>query len=196
MSPRLSTRDLITIGIFSAVYLVGYVILSSVLFTPWLFILLLPVGALLMGPVYLLFVARTQTPFAITTMGLLAALIAGLLVYGNVLIAVVNLGVAVIADAIAFAGRYRNLTLNVVSYVVMSFWVVGQVGPMWVARDWWRDLTVNSGYSADFADGSLDLATPLTLTILVAATIAAALVSSFAARNMLDRHFRRAGLVE
>ncbi|MEM7339935.1 MAG: MptD family putative ECF transporter S component [Actinomycetota bacterium] len=194
MSFRLSTRDLITIGIFTAVYLGAYVILSSVLFTPWLFILLLPVGALLMAPVYLLFIARTQKPFAITIMGLIAALVAGLIVYGNVLIALVNLGVAVLADAIAFAGKYRSLTLNVVSYLVMSFWVLGQVGPMWVARDWWRDLTITSGYSAEFADGSLDLATPLSLGLIALATVIAGLVSAYVARSMLDRHFRRAGV--
>ncbi|MEM9133439.1 MAG: MptD family putative ECF transporter S component [Actinomycetota bacterium] len=194
MSFSLSVRDLITIGVFSAVYLGAYVILSGVLFTPWLFILLLPIGALLMAPVYLLFIARTQKPFAITVLGLVAAVIAGLLVYGSVLIALVNLGVAVVADAIAFAGRYRSLTLNVISYVVMSFWVLGQVGPLWVARDWWRELTITSGYSADYADGSLDLATPLSFGLLVVATIVAALVSSYVARDMLDRHFRRAGV--
>lgn len=190
----LSVRDLVTIGVFSAVYLLAYVILSTVLFTPWLFMLLLPVGALLMAPVYLLFIARTQRPFAITTMGIIAAVIAGLLVYGNVLIALVNLGAAVVADLIAYAGGYKSLALNVASYVVMSFWAIGQQGAMWVARDWYRDLTISSGYSADFADGTLDLATRPMLAAIAIGTIVAALISSYGARNMLERHFRRAGV--
>ncbi len=190
----LSVRDLITIGIFSAVYLLAYVILSTVLFTPWLFMLLLPVGALLMAPVYLLFIARTQKPFAITILGLVAAVIAGLLVYGNVLIALVNLGIAVVADVIAYLGGYKSLALNVASYVVMSFWAIGQQGAMWVARDWYRDLTISSGYSADFADGTLDLATGPMLVAIAVATVVAALISAYGARNMLERHFRRAGV--
>ncbi|MEM9653671.1 MAG: MptD family putative ECF transporter S component [Actinomycetota bacterium] len=191
---NLSVRDLITIGIFSAVYLMAYVILSTVLFTPLLFMTMLPVGALLMAPVYLLFIARTQKPGAITIMGLVAAVIAGLLVYGNVLIALVNLGAAVLADGIAFLGRYRSLALNVASYVVISFWAIGQQGAMWVARDWYRDLTISSGYSADFADGTLDLATGPTLVIISIATVIAALISSYVAKGMLERHFRRAGV--
>lgn len=194
MSFNLSIRDLVTIGVFSTVYLLAYVVLSSVLFTPFLFVLLPPIGALLMAPVYLLFIARTQKPGAITLMGLLAAVIAGLLVYGNVLIALFNLAAAVLADLIAFSGRYRKLPLNIASYVVVSFWVFGQIGPLWVARDWWRDLTITSGYSADFADGSLDLATTTTLILICIATVICALISAYVARGMLDRHFRRAGV--
>ncbi|MEM9564428.1 MAG: MptD family putative ECF transporter S component [Actinomycetota bacterium] len=191
---NLGVRDLVTIGVFTAVYLTIYVILSGVLFTPWLFMGLLPVGALLSAPVYLLFIARTQKPFAITILGLVAAVIVGLLVYGNVLIALVNLGIAVVADLIAYLGRYKSLVLNVASYVVMSFWAIGQQGAMWVARDWYRDLTISSGYSADFADGTLDLATGPMLAGIAVATVIAALISSYGARNMLDRHFRRVGV--
>lgn len=191
---KLSIRDLVTIGVFSTVYLMIYIILSTVLFTPWLFIVMLPVGALVSAPVYLLFIARTQKPFAITILGLIAAIIAGLLVYGNVLIALFNLGVAVAADGVAYLGRYRNLALNVASYVIISFWALGQQGAMWVARDWYRDLTIRSGYSAEFADGTLDLATGPMLAILAVATVVMALISSYGARNMLKRHFRRAGV--
>ncbi|MEO0599485.1 MAG: MptD family putative ECF transporter S component, partial [Chloroflexota bacterium] len=76
----LTTKDLITIGIFSAIYLVAYIVLSSVLFTPSLFILMLPIGALLLGPVYMLYIARTQKLGALTITGILTALVAGLLV--------------------------------------------------------------------------------------------------------------------
>ncbi|MEM7034620.1 MAG: MptD family putative ECF transporter S component [Chloroflexota bacterium] len=138
MVRTLKTSDLITIGLFSAIYLITYIILSSVLFTPVLFMFMLPIGALLMGPVYMLFIARTQTLGAITIMGLLAAAIAGLLVYGNVLIALVNLGFALLAELSAYLGKYKSFWWNTISFCFMSLWPIGQQGGLWVARDWMR----------------------------------------------------------
>ncbi|MEO1646591.1 MAG: MptD family putative ECF transporter S component, partial [Chloroflexota bacterium] len=111
----LTTKDLITIGIFSSIYLVVYIVLSSVLFTPSLFILMLPIGALLLGPVYMLYIARTQKLGALTITGILTALVAGLLVYGNILIALFNLGIGLLAELCAYVGKYKSFKWNTVS---------------------------------------------------------------------------------
>lgn len=195
MGTKLHVKDLISIGIFSALYIAAYVVLSGVLFTPVLFILILPIGALLLGPVYMLFVARTGKPFCIAALGFLCAAVVGLLVYGNIVIALVNLGFALVAEVLAYFGRYKNFLWLTASYSAMSLWVSGQLGAFWFARDWIRALTVNSGYSAEYADGLLALATSRLLIILVVATIVCAAVSSVIAQRMLKKHFRRAGIV-
>ncbi|MEL6133156.1 MAG: MptD family putative ECF transporter S component [Bacteroidota bacterium] len=194
MQNQLRTKDLITIGIFSAIYIMAYAVLSGVLFTPVLFMLMLPIGALLMGPVYMLYIARTQKVGAITIMGFLTALIIGFLVYGNILIALVIFGFALLAEFAAYLGKYKSLKWNILSYSFMSFWAVGVFGPWWVARDWIRELTITSGYPAEFADGVLSLATPLTLFLIIASTLISVLISSFVANRMLKKHFVRAGI--
>ncbi|MEM7331386.1 MAG: MptD family putative ECF transporter S component [Chloroflexota bacterium] len=194
MKINLQTKDLITIGIFSAIYLVIYIILSSILFTPFLFFIMMPIGALISAPIFMLFIARTQKFGAITIMGLLGGLIAGLLVYGNIYIALFNFGCALAADLLAYQGRYKSFKWNTISYCVMSMWAFGQQGAYWVAREWMRELTITSGYTAEFADGFLALATPLNLVIIIVLTIICAIISSYMANRMLKKHFVRAGI--
>ncbi len=194
MSNKLKTSDLITIGIFSAIYIITYVIFSSVLFTPFLFMLMMPIGALLLGPVYMLFIARTQKPGAITILGFLCATIAGLLVYGNILVALVNFTFFVLAELCAYIGKYKSNMWNTISYCAASLWVIGQQGAWWVAKDWIRELTIASGYTAEWADGFLALTTPLNLALIIVATFICAIISSFIANRMLKKHFVRAGI--
>ena len=194
MENKLTTKDLITIGIFSAIYIVVYIILSAVLFTPLLFMLMIPIGALLMGPIYLLYIARTQKPGAIAIMGFINAFLMGFLFFGNILVALVNFGFALLAELFAYLGKYKSFKWNTLSYCFMSFWVIGQLGSYWVARDWIRELTISSGYPASHADGILSLATPLNLVLLITGTIISAVVSAFIANGMLKKHFVRAGI--
>ncbi|MEL6525901.1 MAG: MptD family putative ECF transporter S component [Chloroflexota bacterium] len=194
MESQIRTKDLITIRIFSAIYLITYIVFSSVLFTPVLFMFMMPIGALLLGPVYMLYIARTQKPGAITIMGLLIATIAGLLVYGNILVALVNFGFALVAELLAYLGKYKRFVWLTMSYAVMSLWVLGQQAPWWVAQDWIRELTIASGYSAEWTDETLAFATPLNLVLIIGGTIICAVVSSFIANRMLKKHFVRAGI--
>ncbi len=194
MADKLEIRDLITIGIFSAVYLVVYIVLSAVLFTPFLFLLILPIGALLMGPVYMLLIARAGKPLAITFLATLTAVVAGLLVYGNLLIAAVNFGFGMLAELIAYLGKYKKFGWLTASYSAMSLWVVGQVGAFWVAPAYMRELTITSGYDAPYADGVLALATPFNLALILIGTVIAAIVSASIAQRMLTKHFKRAGI--
>ncbi|MEM7331384.1 MAG: MptD family putative ECF transporter S component [Chloroflexota bacterium] len=194
MKIEFKTKDLTTIGLFSAIYIVAYVILSAILFTPFLFFIMMPVGALLMGPVYMLFIARTQKLGAITIMGFLAAALIGFLVYGNIFIALVNFGIALVAELFAYLGQYKSFKWNTASYSVMSLWLIGQQAPFWLTKEWARDLMVNAGASIELANEFLAIATPVNLLIIIVLTIICAIISAFVANRMLKKHFVRAGI--
>lgn len=194
MNNKLVVRDFVSIGIFSAIYIIIYMLLATLGFIPILQMAMMPIGALLCAPLYMLLIARTQKPFCISIMGLLCAVIVGILFYGNVYVALVNLAFPLIAELIAYMGRYKSFRWNTVSYAVMSLWVIGQMGTYWFARDWIYELTVSSGYSVAFADGMLRLATPLGLVIMLAATVIGSVASAFIAKSMLKKHFTRAGI--
>lgn len=194
MENRLKTRDLITIGIFTAVYLVVYIILSSVLFTPTLFIMMMPIGALLMAPVFHLFIARTQKPGAITIMGFICAFLVGFVVYGSIPIALGVFACVLLAEGAAYMGGYKRFFWNMVSYALMSVGWISVQAANWFAKDWIRELTIASGYSAEFADGVLAFATPLNFVLLILATVVCSIISSLVAKRMLEKHFVRAGI--
>ncbi|MEM7802393.1 MAG: MptD family putative ECF transporter S component [Chloroflexota bacterium] len=194
MNLNLTTRDLITIGIFSAIILFVYIFLSGALFTPLLQILMMPIGALLLGPVYMLYIARTQKLGALTITALLIAILTGLIVYGSIVIALVNLVIGLLAELFAYIGGYKSFRWNTLSYITMSMWPIGQQGGIWFAKDWLYALTVTSGYPEEFAAGYIALGTPLNLALIIVSTVICGLISTNVAQGMLKRHFRRAGI--
>ncbi len=192
---KLEVKDLVSVGIFSALFIVFIVIVSILQIVPILSLGMPAMVALFTGPVYLLFVARTGKPLCISIMGLVVSLIIGLLFFGSVYIFLYNLAFFIIADIIASLGKYKSYTINLVSYIVLSLWVFGESGAYWVAQDWMLEKTVQSGYTAESANAIFTMATTTSLIIFIVITLIFATISGLVAKAMFKKHFKRAGIV-
>jgi len=129
------TRDLITVGVFTALYFVVMAVVGQVG-------ALVPLGQVL-GPLYIplvcgipfmLFLSRVRRFGLITAMGVLVGLL--FLATGQSLAATI-LGVVcgVVADLIARAGKYRRWGFLVLAYVVFAEIAIGMVVPLFFLRD-------------------------------------------------------------
>ncbi len=192
---KLEVKDFVSIGIFSALFIVFVVIVSILQVVPILSLGMPAMVALFTGPVYLLFVARTGKPFAITIMGLIVSLIIGLLFFGSIYIFLFNLAFFAVADIIASLGKHKSYTINLISYIVLSLWVFGESGAYWVAQDWMLEKTVQSGYTPESANAIFAMATTTSLIITIIITLAFATISGLIAKAMFKKHFKRAGIV-
>lgn len=117
---RLAARDLVTVGIFTALYLV-FMMVGGAFFAPnpvltfWM-----PAAvALLTGPIYLLLIAKVPKHGPLIVVGV----VEGLLLFATGMywgwaVACVVLGIA--ADIIAGIGRFRSKALNFTAFVVYS----------------------------------------------------------------------------
>ena len=121
-SGKLEVSDLITIGVFAALYFVMVCIatLVSTLFTSGFGSIFLPaITALISGCVYMLLAARLGKFGGITVMGVIIGLF--LFISGHfVLSFIASIVFPVAADLIARAGKYKSKALLLVSYVVFS----------------------------------------------------------------------------
>ena len=192
---KLNSKDLINIGIFSAIYIAIHVVISGFVITPVLQIAMMPVMALACAPVYLLYIAKVGKFGAITITALLGSALIGLLVYGNVYCFLANLIIMIVAELIAFAGKYKSNKLNSLSYIVASFWVIGEAGLPWAAKEYFHKLSVESGYSEEWASGIDAIATPMTLIIMLIATAIAEIISIAFEKKIFKKHFKKAGIV-
>ncbi len=192
---KLEVKDFVSIGIFGALFIVFVVIVSIFQVVPILSLGMPTMVALFTGPVYLLFVARTGKPFAITILGLIVSLIIGLLFFGNIYIFLFNLAFFIIADIVASLGKYKSYTINLISYIVLSLWVFGESGAYWVAQDWMLEKTVQSGYTPESATAIFEMATATSLIIAIILTLVFATISGLVAKAMFKKHFKRAGIV-
>ena len=192
---KLNSKDLINVGIFSAIYIFLCVLVSGFVFTPILQMLMMPMMALVSAPVYLLYIAKVGKFGAISITGLLFSALVGLLVYGNLYCFLGNLVFFIAAEFIAFAGKYKSEKLNALSFIVVSFAAIAEAGLPWIAGAWFHELSVASGYSEDWANGVDALATPLTLTLMIAGVIICAIISILFAKKMFKKHFKKAGII-
>lgn len=103
----LSVKDLVTVGIFSALFLV-FALVGGIFFTPNpVLTFYMPVGsALLCGPVYLLMMAKVQKRWAVTILGAILCIV--WFVTGmHWAMALGYLIMGVVADLAAGTGQYK-----------------------------------------------------------------------------------------
>ena len=192
---KLTSKDLINIGIFSAIYMLVCVAISGIVITPILQLLMTPLIALLTGPIYFLYIAKTQKPFCILITGLLFSVLVGLLVYGNVICFVLNFTCFVAAEIAAYIGKYKNFKLNMLSYTFASFSALVEAALFWYMPDFIYNLALETGYSQSWVDGVVALTTPTNLALVIAGVIVCAIISSLASRSILKKHFKKAGII-
>ena len=192
---KFNSKDLITIGIFSAVFIAFIFVIACVQIIPVLCLCMPPLMALFTGPIYLLFVAKTQKPFCISILGLIVSLIVGFFIFGSVYIFLFNLVFFIIAELIAKIKNYKNFNVNLISFIVCSLWVFGEISVYWVAKDWILTRSLDMGVELEFVNNIFKLATPLSLVILIVSTIVLALLSGLFAKQMFKKHFSRSGII-
>ena len=163
-SKKLTIPDLISVGVFTAIYFVLVTIATfSCALLPGVGNILLPaVAALISGSVYMLLAAKLQKFGGISIMGLVMGLF--FFVSGHfVLSFAANIVCGVLADWVASRSQYRSKKVLLASYVIFSYGLTGPILPLWFMKDAYiANLTARGkdaahqqrqfrcGYSGDF----------------------------------------------
>ena len=192
---KLKSKDLINIGIFTALYMLLAILVMSIALTPILQIITMPLLSLLGAPIYLLYIAKVDKFGAITIMGFICSAISGLFVFGSVLCFLVCFIFFVFAELIAFAGKYKNNKLNNLSYIIVSFWTVGVAGLPWTAKEFFREISLAGGYTEEWLQGVERLATTQVLIYVIIAMIIGSIISMFFSNRLFKKHFKKAGIL-
>lgn len=193
---RLTVPDLITIGVFTALYFVMVCVatLSSTLFTGGFGSIFLPaVSALISGCVFMLLAARVGKFGGITVMGVVIGLF--LFISGHfVLSFLASIIFPVAADLIARAGKYKSKTLLLVSYVVFSYGLTGPILPLWFMKDAYVASLENRGKDAAYINGVFENINVGTFWLSMGAILVCAILGGWFGQRMMRKHFVKAGI--
>lgn len=190
----LTARDLITCGVFVALYFV-FMMVGSILFAPNpVLTFLMPAGAaLLTGPVYLLLIAKVPKHGPIIILGVVEAIImfvTGMYWLWSVFLVV--LGIA--GDLVAGAGQFRSKKLNVASFVVFSLNPMGSYMMLWLDPAGYAGYLTAKGTEQSYMDTMMATGADWVLAGMIVLTVVCALISAFVGLGLLRKQFERAGI--
>lgn len=193
----LSIPDLITIGVFTAIYfalVAACTFVSAIVFAGFGSILLPALCALVSGCVYMLLIARLGKFGGITVMGLAMGLF--FLISGHFVLAfLANIICAAAADLIASVGKYRSRIGILVSYVVFSYGLTGPILPLWFMKDAYVTSLEAKGKDAAYIDGVFAQVNTSSFWLAMAAIPVCALIGGWFGQRMMRKHFAKAGIV-
>lgn len=193
MSNKLEAKDLINVGIFSAIYFVMFFIAGMTGFIPIFTVLYPCVLAILGGIPFILFLTKVKKFGMITLMGIIMGLITFAMGQGWYVI-IFGIVCGLFSDLIIKAGEYKSWKNMLASYCVFSIWVIGSMLPMWLMRETYFEH-VRATQGDTYAEAVLGLLTNWMIPVIVLAVIVCAIIGAYIGKGVLKKHFKRAGIV-
>ncbi len=192
---QLDAKDLITIGVFSAIVVVlifvgGVFFAINPVLTFWT-----PVGcALLPGPVFLLLVAKVRKKGVITICGLVVGLVTFFtgMFWG---IAVSYVVLSAVGDVIAKSGEYRSFARNAVAYILFSLSFCTSFIVFFMNRSYWLSSMMEYGVDEAYFETMVAAAREWILPTMIVGTVLSALLSALVGKRLLHKQFEKAGIV-
>lgn len=191
----LSIRDLVTTGIFTALFAVvtmigGAFFASNPVLTYWL----PPVVALLTAPVYLLLVAKVPKHGPIIILGILMGIIMFVTgMYWMWSIAYVVFAIA--ADIISGIGKFKNMKSNILGYIVFSLNPLVTYSMMWINQKEYVSYLLSKGTEQAYMDTMIATAQNWMLPAIIISTIVLAFIGALIGKHLLHKQFEKAGII-
>lgn len=190
----LTIKDLVTTGIFSAIFLV-FTMIGGIFFAPNpVLTFYMPMGAaLLCGPVYLLMIAKVQKRWSVTILGIIMGII--WFVTGmHWAFSLGYIGMGIIADLVAGAGDYRNKAVHLLSYMLMSLGGVYTYVVFFIDPQGWASTMLENGTEQSYIDTMSASAPSWLLAVIIIGTLAIAAFSGWIGGKLMKKQFEKAGI--
>ena len=192
MNNKLQAKDLINVGIFTAIYFVVFFVCGMLGYVPILFILVPAYFPIITGIPFMLFLTKVKTFGMVTIMSILCGIL--MFATGHSWVPVVTACVCgVLADLVFKAGDYRSLKHTVIGYGIFSIWPIGAALPMWLMRDSYFEY-IRSSMGDEYANALLSLTPNWIPYAFVAVAFIAGIIGAYVGKAILKKHFRKAGI--
>lgn len=193
-SVQMKARDLMNVAIFVVIYfVVVYAVAMLGIISPLVMLLTLPLSIIAAGIPYLLFLTRVKHAGMVT---LFAVVLGALyLVMGHPWIStLLTIALALIAEVILWAGRYRSRWAAIWAYAVFSMWFIGPMLPLLIDRAAYLDTPGMQAMGPDYVEQFDQIVSVTALWVYNGATVVCGLLGGLLGTALLKKHFTRAGL--
>ena len=193
MNNKLALKDLINIGIFSVIYLVGLFVIGAPLGFLVITYLAFPFTvSLILGIAVMFLLAKVQKPFGLFIFAAIPGCLMTLMGHTPV-VAIHSLIVAALAEIVRKVLGYNTAKGSIVGYSIMSLWLCGAFWQIFLLKDQYFALTEKM-FGADYARELTNLPWWI-MPILYVTAFLGGLLGGLLGKKVLKKHFEKAGLL-
>ena len=191
-SKKLKGKDLINIGIFTAIYFVVILAFAMLGFIPIFMPLMAVFDPLFGGIVFMLFLTKVKKPGMIFIMNILMGILmwlTGMSFYALAVGAVVGL----IAELIYKSGDYRSSKKAVLTHAVFSLWVWSNFLPLFIQPE--KYWSTRQQFGEDYINTLTNLMPIWMCPVLLVVCFVFGILGGLLGKAILKKHFAKAGIV-
>ena len=192
---KLTGKDVIAIGIYSAIYFVLNFMAMMTGLIPLLWILLPGTVAILTGIPFLLMVVKVPKPGAVLIMGLITAFLYFVTGQFTVLILITMLITCVVSEAYRYITKYNLKFSNLaVAFILFGYGMAGSPLALFVYRESFL-AQISETMSQEYVVAISSYITTPMLILLLVSPIAGGFFGAMIAGGIFKKHFKKAGIV-
>lgn len=193
MNQTLEAKDLINVGMFTALYFVCFFAAGMLGYIP-IFMVLLPLYCpLVAGIPFTLYLTKVKKFGMVTITGTILGIL--MMITGHPWTVLVSGFVfGFLGDLIMKAGNYLSWKNLLLGYVIFSEWMLGALAPLFFMRDSYF-ASIRAGYGDTYADMLLSLTPMWVFYCMIILIIAGGTAGAFLGKAVLKKHFKKAGIV-
>ena len=191
-SKRMQAKDLINVGIFTAIYFVIFFAGMMLGYIPIFIPLLGLVCPILCGIPFMLYLTKVKKFGMVTLTGIILGLL-NVLIGAGVLILIFGVVFGVLGDLVLKAGKYQSWKFTLLGYGVFSLWIMGYVSRMFLTRTEFFAF-LESNYGAEYTATLASYTPAWMFPVLFVVTFIGGILGALLGRVVLKKHFKKAGI--
>lgn len=191
-SQNLKIKDLVTIGVFAAIYFAVLISVGMIGLVPILFLLYPTILGIVSGTIVMLLMAKIQKPWAIFIFGLLCPLL--MFSMGHTIYLLIHAVIIMfLSEMVRRIGKYRSFFHNALSFAIFNMWICGSLMQMLWAREEYIEMSMMMG--KEYADALVRLITYPHMALVYLGAFVGGVLGAFLGKVLLKKHFVKAGIV-
>ena len=189
---RISGKDLINVGIFTAIIFIITMLVMPIGFIPVLMPLYCVIIPLVAGIPWMLFVSKVRHFGLILIMSLLLGVCLMLTGMGWYAMPVCLIS-GLISELIVKKGDYKSAKLDMFAHGFFCIWLFGSYIPLiFMADEYWA---TNADYGEEFITSAKNLFQLWMAPVLIVCCIVFGIIGGWLGLKMMKKHFVKAGIV-
>lgn len=192
---KLQVKDLIMIGVFSALYFVLNMVGGMPFAMNPILTFYQPMGsAFLSGIIFMFLIAKSPKRGTITILAVIMCILrfaTGM----HWAMGVGTLIAGIIAEIIAGSKNYKNKTMNMLSFGIFALGDIGTFLVYFINPESWSNAMIKKGTDISYIESMNAAAANWMIYVIVIGTFLVALLSAWIGMKLLKKQFEKAGIV-